>query len=229
MLRFFNFVSSRHEVRAGSAFHFRGGSLFTGIVEEVGTVREITPGRMIFNAKKVTWGTNLGDSIAVNGCDLTAVYFDEDGFSASVMEETYKRTNLGRLKAGDKVNLERALTLAGRIGGHLLRGVIEHTGTVMSYTPQEHSIVARFGAPPEILRFMIVKGPVAVNGVSLTVIDRDETSFSVGLIPYTQEQTNLLGLKPGDEVNLESDIIARYVEQLLDERYLEGRSSDLKG
>ena len=198
--------------------------MFTGIVEEVGSVREITPGRMIFNAKKVTWGTNLGDSIAVNGCDLTAVYFDEDGFSASVMEETYKRTNLGGLKPGDPVNLERALTLAGRIGGHLLRGVIEHTGEVISYEPQEHSVLARFQAPHEILRYMIVKGPIAVNGVSLTVIDRDDTSFSVGLIPFTQEQTNLLSLKPGDKVNLESDIIARYVEQLLDERYLEGRS-----
>ena len=183
---------------------------------------------MIFNAKKVTWGTNLGDSIAVNGCDLTAVYFDEDGFSASVMEETYRRTNLGSLQPGDPVNLERALTLAGRVGGHLLRGVIEHTGEVISYTPQEHSVVARFKAPLEILRYMIVKGPVAVNGVSLTVIDRDDTSFSVGLIPFTQEQTNLMGLRPGDKVNLESDIIARYVEQLLDERYLEGRS-DQKG
>jgi riboflavin synthase len=198
--------------------------LFTGIVEEVGTVREVTPGRMIFNAKKVTWGTNLGDSIAVNGCDLTAVYFDEDGFSASVMEETYKRTNLGSLNPGDKVNLERALTLAGRIGGHLLRGVIEHTGEVVSYDAQEHSVLARFQAPPEILRYMIVKGPVAVNGVSLTVIDRDDTTFTVGLIPFTQEQTNLLDLKPGAKVNLESDIIARYVEQLLDERYLEGRA-----
>jgi riboflavin synthase len=196
--------------------------LFTGIVEEVGSVRAITPGRMVFNAKKVTWGTNLGDSIAVNGCDLTAVYFDEDGFSASVMEETYKRTNLGSLKPGDPVNLERALTLAGRVGGHLLRGVIEHTGEVISYEPQEHSVLARFKAPPEILRYIIVKGPVAVNGASLTVIDRDETSFTVGLIPFTQDNTNLMGLKPGDKVNLESDIIARYVEQLLDERYLEG-------
>jgi riboflavin synthase len=203
--------------------------MFTGIVEEVGTVREVRPGRMIFNAKKVTWGTNLGDSIAVNGCDLTAVYFDEDGFQASVMEETYKRTNLGDLKIGDKVNLERALTLAGRIGGHLLRGVIEHTGTVASYTPQELSVLARFAAPLEVMRYVIVKGPVAVNGVSLTVIDRDDQSFSVGLIPYTQEQTNLLSLKPGDKVNLESDIIARYVEQLLDERYREGVATHQQG
>ena len=98
--------------------------MFTGIIEEVGNVREVGKARLVINAKHVTWGTNLGDSIAVNGCDLTAVYIDEDGFSASIMEETYKRTNLGDLKPGDPVNLERALTLAGRIGGHLLRGVI---------------------------------------------------------------------------------------------------------
>lgn len=196
--------------------------MFTGIVEEVGTVRSIGPGRLVINAKKVTWGTNLGDSVAVNGCDLTAVYLDEDGFHANVIEETYARTNLGDLKVGDPVNLERALTLAGRIGGHLLRGVIEHTGTVRSFEPQELSTVARFNAPPEILRYVIVKGPIAVNGASLTVIDKDDETFSVGLIPFTQEHTNLMNLNPNDRVNLESDIIARYVEQLLDERYSDG-------
>ncbi len=192
------------------------------IVEEVGSVREHSPGRLVINAKRVTWGTNLGDSIAVNGCDLTAVYFDEDGFTANVIDETYARTNLGDLKAGDPVNLERALTLAGRLGGHLVRGVVEHTGSVHSFTEAAYSIVARFNAPPEILRYMIVKGPVAIDGASLTVIAKDETTFSVGLVPYTQEHTNLMGKAPGDRVNLESDILARYVEQLLDERYVEG-------
>jgi len=206
----------------------RGRSLFTGIVEEVGSVRSIAPGKLVINAKRVTWGTNLGDSIAVNGCDLTAVYFDEDGFEANVIDETYKRTNLGDLKPGDPVNLERALTLAGRIGGHLVRGVIEHTGTLASFTPQEHSVVARFFAPKEILRYTIVKGSIAVNGASLTIIDRDEESFSVGLIPYTQEHTNIMNLRPGDRVNLESDIIARYVEQLLDERYLVDRPAAIE-
>ncbi len=203
--------------------------MFTGIVEEVGSVREVTPGRLIINAKKVTWGTNLGDSIAVNGCDLTAVYFDEDGFYANVIEETYRRTNLGDLKPGDPVNLERALTLAGRIGGHLLRGVIEHTGSLRSFTPQEHSIETWFNAPKEILHYVIVKGPVAVNGASLTVIDKDENGFAVGLIPFTQEHTNLMNLNPNDRVNLESDIIARYVEQLLDDRYLDGRARQIEG
>jgi riboflavin synthase len=203
--------------------------LFTGIVEEVGTVRSVAPGKLVINAKKVTWGTNLGDSIAVNGCDLTAVYFDEDGFYTNVIDETYRRTNLGDLKPGDAVNLERALTLAGRIGGHLVRGVIEHTGSLKSFTREEHSIVARFNAPSEILRYVIVKGPIAVNGASLTVIEVDETSFAVGLIPYTQENTNLMRLRPGDRVNLESDIIARYVEQLLDERYLPAGQAGLPG
>jgi len=192
--------------------------MFTGIVEEVGNVRSVGPGRLVINAKRVTWGTNLGDSIAVNGCDLTAVYFDEDGFTANVIDETYRRTNLGDLKPGDPVNLERALTLSGRLGGHLVRGVIEHTGTIHSYTPAEYSVVARFNAPPDILRYVIVKGPIAIDGISLTVIDRDDATFSVGLIPYTQQNTNLMSKAPGDKVNLESDIIARYVEQLLDER-----------
>ena len=101
---------------------------------------------------------------------------------------------------------------------HLVRGVIEHTGSVESFTPAEHSVVARFRAPPEILRYVIVKGPIAVSGISLTVIAKDEATFSVGLVPFTQENTNLMGLRPGDRVNLESDIIARYVEQLLEER-----------
>jgi riboflavin synthase len=192
--------------------------MFTGIVEEVGTVRSIGPGRLVINAKKVTWGTNLGDSIAVNGCDLTAISVDEDGFTANVIDETYRRTNLGELKPGDPVNLERALTLAGRLGGHLVRGVVEQTGTLHSFTPAEYSVIARFNAPPDILRYVLVKGPIAVNGVSLTVIDRDETTFSVGLVPFTQENTNLMSRAPADKVNLESDIIARYVEQLLDER-----------
>ncbi len=193
--------------------------MFTGIVEEVGTVREVSPGRVVISCQKVSRGTNLGDSIAVNGCDLTAVYLDEDGFTSNIIDETYRRTNLGDLKPGSLVNLERALTLAGRLSGHLVQGVIEHTGALMSLTPAEFSIVARYRAPPEILRYVIVKGPITVDGVSLTVIAKDEESFSVGLVPFTQQQTNLLSRTPGDRVNLESDIIARYVEQLLGERY----------
>ena len=192
--------------------------MFTGIIEELGTVREIREGRMIINAKKVLWGTNLGDSIAVNGVDLTCTYLEEDGFHASVMPETYRRTNLGELKPGDVVNLERAMTLAQRIGGHLVRGVVEATGTLASLTPEADAIIARYQAPAEILRYVVVKGPITIDGVSLTVIDKTADSFAVSLVEYTQQHTNLLRKAPGDRVNLESDIIARYVGQLLEER-----------
>ncbi len=192
--------------------------MFTGIIEELGTVREVRNGKMIIDAKKVLWGTNLGDSIAVNGVDLTCAYLEEDGFHASVMPETYRRTNLGELKAGDVVNLERAMTLAQRIGGHLVRGVVEATGTLLSFTPEEDAIIASYQAPPELLRYVVVKGPITIDGVSLTVTDRTAGSFAVSLVEYTQEHTNLLRRQPGDRVNLESDIIARYVAQLLEER-----------
>ena len=192
--------------------------MFTGIIEELGTVREAREGRMIINAKKVLWGTNLGDSIAVNGVDLTCAFLEEDGFHASVMPETYRRTNLGELKPGDVVNLERALTLSQRLGGHLVRGVVEATGTLESFTPEENAIIARYKAPPEILRYVVVKGPVTIDGVSLTVIDKTSDSLAVSLVEFTQEHTNLTRRRPGDRVNLESDIIARYVGQLLEER-----------
>jgi riboflavin synthase len=166
----------------------------------------------------VLWGTNLGDSIAVNGCDLTCSYLEEDGFHASVMPETYRRTNLGELKPGDVVNLERAMTLAQRLGGHLVRGVVEATGTLVSFTPEAGAIIARYQAPPEILRYVVVKGPITIDGVSLTVIDKAADSFAVSLVEFTQEHTNLLRRAVGDRVNLESDIIARYVGQLMEER-----------
>ena len=192
--------------------------MFTGIIEELGTLREARGGKLIFNAKKVLWGTNLGDSIAVNGVDLTCTYLEEDGFHASVMPESYRRTNLGDLQPGDVVNLERAMTLAQRIGGHLVRGVVEATGTLESLTPEADAIIARYRAPPEILRYVVVKGPVTIDGVSLTVIDKTEDTVAVSLVEYTQEHTNLTRKKPGDRINLESDIIARYVAQLLEEQ-----------
>ncbi|MEX0785901.1 MAG: riboflavin synthase [Dehalococcoidia bacterium] len=192
--------------------------MFTGIIEEIGTVREANEGKLIINAKKVLWGTNLGDSIAINGCDLTCTYLEEDGFHASVMPETYRRTNLGELKPGDEVNLERALTLAQRLGGHLVRGVVEATGTLESFTPEGNAIIARYHAPPEILRHVVVKGPITIDGASLTVIDKTSDSLAVSLVEFTQQHTNLMRRAPGDKVNLESDIIARYVDQLLEER-----------
>lgn len=192
--------------------------MFTGIIEEIGAVRKAEAGQLVIAATKVVRGTNLGDSIAVNGVDLTCAHQEEDCFHASVMPETYRRTNLSDLKEGDEVNLERSLTLADRLSGHLVRGVVEATGTLDSFTREADAVIARYKAPPEILKFVIVKGPITIDGASLTVIDKTEDSFAVSLVEYTQQHTNLMRRAPGDRVNLESDIIARYVEQLLEER-----------
>ena len=192
--------------------------MFTGIIEEVGTVRRIAEGEIAISAKRVLWGTNLGDSISVNGVDLTAKHFDEEGFEANVMPETYRCTNLGDLREGELVNLERSLQLAGRISGHLVRGVVEATGSLHSFTPEGEAIIARFNAPAEILRHIIVKGPVAIDGISLTVTAKDAATFSVSLVQYTQDNTNLHRRKPGDRINLETDIIGRYVDAMLEDR-----------
>ena len=189
--------------------------MFTGIIEEVGTVKETERGRLVIGCQKILRGTNLGDSIAINGVDLTVAQMEEDSFLANVMPETYRRSNLGQLKPGDAVNLERSLYVGARISGHIVRGVVEATGTLLSLTPEEDAVIARYAAPPQILRYVVVKGPIAIDGVSLTVIAKDETSFSVSLVRYTMENTNLTRKEAGDAVNLESDIIARYVEQLL--------------
>jgi riboflavin synthase len=192
--------------------------MFTGIIEEVGVVRESGGGRLVVEARRTLWGTNLGDSIAINGVDLTVAHMDEETFTFSVMPETYRRSNLETLAKGDAVNLERSLTLASRLSGHLVRGVVEGRGQLLSFTPEADAILARYAAPPELMRYVVVKGPIAVDGVSLTVVERDESSFVVSLVAYTQANTNLTRRKAGDAVNLETDIIARYVEQLLTAR-----------
>lgn len=192
--------------------------MFTGIIEELGTVREAKHGDLVIAAPEIVSGSKLGDSIAINGVDLTCAHLDADCFHANVMPETYRRTNLSELKPGDQVNLERSLTLADRLSGHLVRGVVEATGTLESLTPEEDAVIARYNAPAEILRYVVVKGPITVDGASLTVIDRTPDGFAVSLVEYTQRHTNHTRRSPGDRVNLESDIIARYVEQLLEER-----------
>lgn len=192
--------------------------MFTGIVEEVGSVREADSGRLVIACRTVLEGTKEGDSIAVNGVDLTVVRIDGEAMEFNCMPETYRRSNLGDLKAGDLVNLERSVRPTDRLSGHIVRGVTEAVGKIVSLTPEEDAVIARFEAPPDILRHCVVKGPITVDGISFTVVAKDESTFGVSLVQYTQENTALARKGPGDSVNLESDIIARYVDQLLSER-----------
>lgn len=192
--------------------------MFTGIVEEVGTVREADRGRLVIACREVLDGTKAGDSIAINGVDLTVVRIEGETMEFNCMPETYRRSNLGELKPGDPVNLERSVRPADRLSGHIVRGVTEATGRLVSLTPEEDAVIARYEAPADILRHCVVKGPITVDGASLTVIAKDETTFSVSLVQFTQAHTNLTRKSPGDTVNLESDIIARYVDELLSGR-----------
>jgi riboflavin synthase len=188
--------------------------MFTGIIEEVGTVTEAGKGTLRIRAPHILSDTNLGDSIAINGVDLTVAEMDGEAFFANLMPETYRRSNLGELKPGDLVNLERSVRPTDRLSGHIVRGVVEGVGTLHSMTPEDDAIIVRISTPPELLRYMVVKGPVCIDGISLTIVAKDTSSFSVSLVQYTQEHTNLVRRKAGDRINLETDIIARYVEQL---------------
>src|SRR3972149_3647716 len=171
--------------------------MFTGITEEVGTVREAQEGRLVIACDRVYRGTKLGDSIAVNGVDLTVSHMGGETLYFNVMPETYRRSNLGQFRPGDLVNLDRALALSSPLGGHLVRGVVEATGTLLSLTLEGDAILARYQAPPDILRYVVIKGPIAVDGVSLTVVAREEASFTVSLVQYTQENTNLTRRRVG--------------------------------
>ncbi len=196
--------------------------MFTGIIEEVGEVVEAGSGALRIRAPKILSDAKLGDSIAIDGVDLTVTQTDGQSFAANVMPETYRRSNLARLKPGDKVNLERSVRPTDRLSGHIVRGVVEGQASIESFMPEADAIIARFATPPELLRYMVVKGPVAIDGASLTIVDKTASSFAVSLVQYTQEHTSLLAKKPGDSVNIETDIIARYVETLLEARAAEG-------
>lgn len=192
--------------------------MFTGIIEEVGRVRARDGGVLVIECHDILEDSRLGDSIAVNGVDLTVRQMDSDSMTFDVMPETFRRSNLVELEAGAYVNLERSVTGGTRMSGHVVRGVVETTCTLESMTPEGEAIIARFKTDPEHLKYIVMKGPVCVDGISLTVMGRDEESFSVSLVQYTQEHTNLRHRKPGDSINLETDIFARYIEQLLDAR-----------
>jgi riboflavin synthase len=192
--------------------------MFTGIIEEVGEVVDADAGALRIRAKQILADAKLGDSIAINGVDLTVTEINGDCFAAHVMPETYRRSNLGELRRGDAVNLERSLRPTDRLSGHIVRGVVEGRSVILSFTPEADAIIARFRTPPELLRYMVVKGPVTIDGASLTIIDKTADSFAVSLVQYTQAHTSLTRKRPGDSVNIETDIIARYVETLLQNR-----------
>ena len=188
--------------------------MFTGIVEEIGTVREKSGDRLGFEAREVLEGTRTGDSIAVNGVCLTIVSLENRAFAVDVMPETLRHTNLGGLHYGDPVNLERALLLGGRLGGHLVLGHVDGTGEVLNVVNEENARIVRISAPDRLMPYIVNRGFIAVDGVSLTIADLDDVSFVVSLVTYTREGTNLGKKRHGDIVNLEVDILAKYVENL---------------
>ncbi len=193
--------------------------MFTGIIEELGKVRSIEQrsenARIVIEAHLVVEGTNHGDSIAVNGVCLTALDLQKDSFAADVSMETLSRSTLGSLKPGVPVNLERSVTPATRLGGHIVQGHVDARGELLGVEDHGESWTVRFGYPREIARYLVFKGSVAVEGISLTIAALVDDYFEVAIIPKTWEVTNLSQLKVGDGVNLEVDVIGKYVERLL--------------
>jgi riboflavin synthase len=189
--------------------------VFTGIVEEVGEVVEASETGLLIRGPLVTADAHLGDSICINGTCLTVTALNGDTFRVDTVPETRRRTNLGNLAAGSVVNLERALPANGRLGGHFVQGHIEGVGEIASLTREREAWLVQISTPPELLRFIVEKGFITVDGISLTVVSCDASGFVVTIIPYTYEHTNLRGRRVGDKVNLETDVLAKYVEQLL--------------
>jgi len=188
--------------------------MFTGIIQEAGSVVSVTSGKLVVAASQVLQRMQAGGSIAVNGVCLTVTVFDGRSFTVDVMPETLDRTNLGLLRRGDKVNLERPLALGGELGGHLVQGHIDDTGKVAQITQEGESVLMRFQTKPELMRYIVPKGFIAVDGTSLTVTTKDNDSFGVSIVSYTRQHTILADKKMGDMVNLEVDIIGKYVAEL---------------
>lgn len=188
--------------------------MFTGIVEEIGRVTSAQSGKLVISAREIIQGIELGGSIAVNGVCLTVTSFNTISFSVNIMFETLRRTNLELLSAGSVVNLEQPLTLEKPLGGHLVQGHVDDEGRVAAITWEGEAMLIRFEAPYEVMRYVIEKGFIAVDGVSLTVVAKDSSSFQVSVVDFTRKHTTLGSRMVGDLVNLEVDIIAKYVEQL---------------
>lgn len=193
--------------------------MFTGLVAELGTVQSLARQgesyHLTVSAAKVMANLKIGDSVAVNGACLTVVRLDGGAFTADVMPETVRLTNIGQLRVGDKVNLERTLRLCDGLDGHIVSGHVEGQGVIAGRRPEGIAMVVTISAPPELLKYIIKKGSVAIDGISLTVTQTTDTDFSVSLIPHTAKETTLGFKDVGDRVNLETDIIGKYVERML--------------
>jgi riboflavin synthase len=192
--------------------------MFTGIIEEVGQIISISDHKLTVAASKIVRNMGMGDSVAVNGVCLTVIKFDSKSFSVDIMQETINRTNLRTFTPGDRVNLENALTLNKSLGGHLVQGHIDATGIVESVNKDDTVNLIQIQAPPQVMRYIVEKGFISMDGISLTVMNRNEHGFSVSIVNYTLANTRLVDLKMGDEVNLEVDIIAKYVEQFMNHK-----------
>jgi riboflavin synthase len=194
--------------------------VFTGIIEELGRVRSVETlgenARIVIEARTVTEDTKHGDSIAVNGVCLTALDVQPDSFAADVSRETLERSTIGRLQPGARVNLERAVTPLSRLGGHIVQGHVDGRGKFLGAVDLGGSWTVSIGYPPEVARYLVFKGSVSVEGISLTIAALHDDHFEIAVIPKTWEVTNFSQLRPGDDVNLEVDMIAKYVERLLD-------------
>ncbi|WP_206459962.1 riboflavin synthase [Anaerovorax sp. IOR16] len=193
--------------------------MFTGIVEEIGTIFGVKSGansaQMTIQGKKVLERTQIGDSISVNGVCLTVIAMKGNNFVVDVMAETFRRSNLGKLKINSKVNLERAMAADGRFGGHIVSGHIDGTGTIVHKEREENAVWLTIKTTPKLLRYIVEKGSIAIDGVSLTVAALQKDGFQVSIIPHTGSETTLLHKAIGDPVNLENDIIGKYVERLM--------------
>lgn len=193
--------------------------MFTGIIEEIGTIASVRQGakssKLTIRGKVIFQDMNIGDSIAVNGVCLTVTSKGTDSFTADVMAETLRRSSLGKLTVGSRVNLERAMAANGRFGGHIVSGHIDGTGVIRSFVREDNAVWVTIDAPGNLLKYIIEKGSIAIDGISLTVAYVDESCFKVSLIPHTGANTTLLDKKAGDVVNLENDVVGKYVEKLM--------------
>ncbi len=188
--------------------------MFTGIVEEIGIVKSAATYGLVIEAKKVIEDMRIGDSIAIDGACLTVTSVEDNSFNVDLMMETIKYTNLGKLRYGNQVNLERAVTLEKRLGGHLVLGHVDDVGTILSIDLRQTDHIIKIASPTKLMRYISYKGFIAVDGISLTITDLDASSFSVSLVTHTLKHTTLGNRRPGDNVNLEIDVIARYLERL---------------